>query len=329
MTVGGGVELFLSYKTYYTVGLLWGLFLKHFPAPVFVLGFIWHHAIYRTLVGTVRASDPEFNYYLPLTLTLGVAIGYSISSMLKLRRLVFMKRIDVYLKSVALALLMALTFHATCGIWESTSFFQNPVNYLVTGLMDVMLVTIWSFLMRGQNVWGYRDPTTGATKYSDAACQKFFVILGLFLLSADLVFAALEWSFPGLKTFLVAIIVFTIHLVMHALISTVHKEHLSDPPHKIVRNAFIQAWDEMNPSGGGWLDFRVFSDKDRNGGRNSMEMEDMERGVEPPPPPQNERKSKNKNKSSSSTAGYAIGSPQASIQEPISTRSNPNPLFKN
>lgn len=217
----------ISYFTYYTASVLWGLYLRRFLFPVFCLVVVWHFFFYGLIVGAMddakdNLSSAQYRYWLPLTSIGGIAIGYLTSEIWQFKRLLFIRKFDDYDCWIPVTLINFIAFHAVLGIWDTTGTFDPPINYWVTFAIQVVLLIFWYFINRRFDIWGYIKQLPNGNEvlsFDDNNLQKFTLAHALLTISTTVLFAIIEGAAPDFWPFWIALITFGFHAVL-LMIST-------------------------------------------------------------------------------------------------------------
>jgi hypothetical protein len=231
------VESFLSFYTYYTLSFTLAFFLRRY-AFVMVLIFGWQLLGYGWIVGG-SASDSDYFFFLPLVAMGGAAIGYYVSTVLNLRRAIFIKHFDHYDLSVPIMFIVMVMTLCVLAIWETVGTFSAPAKYLVTFFAYVIMLPIFYLVTRRLVVWAFWDDATQLESYSDHAAAKFYVAWGTYLLTETLVFVIFEWALPYVWPFWWAVFAFGLHLVIFATMTMFIVHDVGEMPYKIIRNKMV------------------------------------------------------------------------------------------
>lgn len=214
-------ELFLSYFSYYSAGLLWGLYIRRFLFPIFCIVLIWHGFIYRAILGatnnaTERLSSKEYGYWLPLTAIMGIYSGYTLTKVRNFKRVVFSTNWDEYGCWLPIILLNFMSMHGVLFIWDTTGTFDPPVNYWVTFALQLVLMALWYLITRIFTVWGYAKKLGNETivAFDDFAAEKFRIGEMVLVVTTTLIFAIFQGAFPNLWPFWLVLAVFGFHLLV-------------------------------------------------------------------------------------------------------------------
>jgi hypothetical protein len=212
-------EQFLSYHTYYLASFMYGLFMRRWAFPTVLLVLFWHYLIYGLIVGQDRFKDAEFHYWLPITSLLGITMGYLLSGLVNLRRVIFWKQFDLYGCWILVVLLEFTIFHGVFAIWETSGWVVRPASYLVTFAAFLVLIPLAYFFTSGSTVWAYWDNEKNKLSFADRAAVKFHSYWALYQLSGTLIFTVVQWSSPSVWPFWIALGTFVFHIAMWFLIS--------------------------------------------------------------------------------------------------------------
>jgi hypothetical protein len=250
-------EQFLSFYSYYIVGFMWGLFLRRWASPLFVLLVIWHYWIYGAIVGPEKFALGEFQFFLPLTVLFGVTIGYLLSSLLNLRRLIFWKEWDAYGFWLPLVLVEFILFHLVLGLWESTGTVARPLSYLLTFLAYLLMIPFFYFVTREFMVWAYWDPAKKQLSTEDNAAGRYHLFWSIFQLSATLIFLVFEWILPDVWPFWFALAATGFHVVLYVMINLFVISGVGQVPYKQMRSAVTSQLRKNAPVNAA-MDFSMF-----------------------------------------------------------------------
>lgn len=275
-------EQFLSYHTYYLAAFMYGLFMRRWLLPVVLLVVVWHYMIYGLIVGPDRFKDPEFHYWLPITAMLGVTMGYLLSGLVNLRRLLFWKQFDLFGCWLIIALIEFTAFHGVFAIWETNGWAVRPSSYIVTFCAFCLGIPLAYFFTRGSTVWAFWDEERGKLSYADKAALKFHSYWAVYQLSGTLTFTVIEWANPDIWPFWIALGVFVFHIVMWFLISLfiINDSTSAHQKYKKVRNE-LSAQLERVPGAGAAMLF-PWSDAKKHRSATAIEMELADKGEEQP-----------------------------------------------
>jgi len=217
-------EVFISYFSYYSSAVLFGLYIRRFLFPIVCLVIVWHLFIYGAIVGATdtakdRLSSAEYRYWLPLTIFLGVYTGYALTIVRNFKRVLFTTNADEYGCWLPIAIVNFISMLAVLGIWETTGILQPPVNYWVTFAIQIALMILWYLITRVFTVWGYNKRVGSETvlAFDDFAAEKFRVGELVLVVSTTLIFSIFQGAFPGLWPFWLVLAVFGFHLVVIAI----------------------------------------------------------------------------------------------------------------
>jgi len=309
--------VFLSYCTYYVVPMLWGLYLRRFAAPAVLLLVVWHFMIYEAGVGMVRASTLDFRIFMPLTAFFGLGMGYMLSNLLNLKRLLFLRQFDRYGGWLFMAVIQFVLMHAIRVVWEERGTFEPPSNYAVTILLEVLLIILWYFVGRGFTIWAYEDPRTNKLAFDDKAALKFHLAWGGYQISADVIFAVFQWSSSTIWPFWAVLTTFIFHVLMWFAIDLFYITDRGDVYYKAGREKATKVIEDAIPIQSALMDWSMGAEQQhqQHGAAaaaavrpGDMEMSLLIPPAAPPRPPQQmPGTSSSVVPSNNSMAGYSAG----------------------
>lgn len=232
------VERFISYFAYYTIPLLWGLYLKWYMFPFGIL-MVWHYWFYGLAIrassdAVDRLSSAEYSYWLPLTGSMALYIGYAMSKAWNFNRMLFVKKFDEYLCWILVASVNFVTFHAVVGIWEFGGRFDPPVSYWITFGVQVALLAVWSFV-NSRFDWFFMHEYVNAKgetylSDSDSKFTKFTIAHIVLTVSTTVIFAIVRGVAPGFWPFWIVLITFGFHLILVIVSARVTRKRLGHNP---------------------------------------------------------------------------------------------------
>jgi hypothetical protein len=216
-------ERFITYFAYYTIPLLWGLYLKWFLFPAVTLGIVWHYWLYGLCIRTTsdgadRLASLEYSLWLPMTGAFALYIGWSMSKVWNFNRMLFTKKFDEHLCWVLVAALNFVSFHAAVGIWEFGGRLDPPIKYWVTFAVQVVLLAVWGFVNSRFDVfWMHKSIDAKGIVYlsdRDNKFTKFTVAHVVLTVSTTVIFAIIRGVAPDFWPFWISLITFGFHLIL-------------------------------------------------------------------------------------------------------------------
>lgn len=226
-------EIFISYFTYYSASLLWGLYFRRFLFPFFCLLGVWHLFIYGFIINATstaaeRFASAQYRWWLPLTIVMGVYSGFAMASARRLRRVVFSRNSDEYGCWIYLIVLNFIAMLAVLALWDTSGTIDPPLNYWLVFVFQLVIIVAAYFILRKMTLWASTkthasDPHVHYLSFEDYASETFRSTETVLVLTTTLIFAIFQGAFPGVWPFWLVLATFGFHSIIITISRSITK----------------------------------------------------------------------------------------------------------